>query len=64
MGLFVIRKNKKKLFFHSINFNSFQNMKKIPWNCIYSEISFDQFSVRNSRTPAFNAASSKETVVV
>ena len=47
-----MRKNKQNLIFHIINFYFFQNMKKIPWNCIglYLKISFEKFSAGNPQT--------------
>ena len=38
--------------------------EKIPWNYIYLKISFEKCSIENPRTLAFNAAFSREIIVV
>ena len=43
--IFLMRKNKLNLFFYNIDFWSVQ--EKIPWNCIYLKISFENFLIGN-----------------
>ena len=38
--------------------------EKIPWNCIYLKMSFEKFFIGNPRSLAFNAAFSREIIVV
>ena len=57
-----MRKNKLNLFFHNIDFCFVQ--EKIPWNCIYLKISFEKCSIGNPRTLAFNAAFSREIIIL
>ena len=40
------------------------NDEKIPWNCIHLKISFEKFSIGNTRSPPFNAVFSRKIIVV